>query len=291
MIADVLSILAPVLIAVAIGVVWARRKARFDVDFVSSLVTLVGAPALVCHTLTNLSVEPAAFARMVGATLTTILLSGLLGFLVLALLRLPMRAFLPVLMFPNTGNLGLPLSFLAFGPPGLALVVGVFAVYLVTQLTVGIAIAAGKVTFGNLARMPLLWVLPPAIACIVLGVRPPAWINATTDLLGGLAIPMMLLTLGVSLARLRIGSLRQSAVLAIVRLVMGFALAIGVAEVFDFDALSRGVLVLQSSMPTAVFNYLFAIRYDTRPDEVAASVTTSTLLTFAALPLLLAFVL
>lgn len=291
MIAEVLSILAPVVITVATGFLWARNKKHFDAEFVTALVTLVGAPALVFHTLANLSVERAAFGRMVLATLALLALSALLGLVFLRLLRLPARAFLPTLIFPNTGNLGLPLSFLAFGPPGLALAIGIFAANLVAQFTLGVAIAAGTVAWGSLLRMPLLWVLLPAIACIAFGVTPPGWVNDTAELLGGMTIPLMLLTLGVSLARLRLGGLRRSLILAALRLALGFLLAIGLAAAFGFDPLSRGVLVLQSSMPTAVFNYLFAVRYGTRPEEVAATVTVSTLMTFAVLPLLLAFVL
>lgn len=291
MIGQVLSILAPVAFAVATGAVWARRAQPFDAEFVSSLVTLVGAPALVFHTLANLSVGAAEFGRIVLATLALLGLSALLGFILLKLLRLPVRVFLPVLMFPNTGNLGLPLSFLAFGPPGLALAVGIFAIYLVAQFTLGVAISAGTMAVGTLVRMPLLWALLPAIACIVFGVSPPEWVNTTAELMGGTTIPLMLMTLGVSLARLRVSGLGRSALLAVARLLIGFSVAIGVAAAFDLDPLSQGVLVLQSSMPTAVFNYLFAVRYATQPEEVAATVTVSTLVTFAVLPLLLAFVL
>jgi predicted permease len=40
-----------------------------------------------------------------------------------------------------------------------------------------------------------------------------------------------------------------------------------------------------------VFNYLFAMRYKTAPEEVAGMVVISTVLSFATLPLLLWFVL
>jgi predicted permease len=49
----------------------------------------------------------------------------------------------------------------------------------------------------------------------------------------------------------------------------------------------RGVTILQSAMPVAVFNYLWALRYDNSPEEVAAMVLGSTVLAFLVLPLLL----
>jgi hypothetical protein len=44
-------------------------------------------------------------------------------------------------------------------------------------------------------------------------------------------------------------------------------------------------------MPAAVFNYMLAMRYENSPEEVAGLVVTSTLFSFATLPLLLAFIL
>ena len=44
-------------------------------------------------------------------------------------------------------------------------------------------------------------------------------------------------------------------------------------------------------MPVAVFNYLFALRYNRMPETIAGSVVISTLISFATLPVLLYLVL
>ncbi|MNC14198.1 hypothetical protein D3C75_619670 [compost metagenome] len=44
---------------------------------------------------------------------------------------------------------------------------------------------------------------------------------------------------------------------------------------------------MQSAMPVAVFNYLFAVRANRSPEAVASLVLCSTLLSFVFLPLLL----
>jgi malate permease and related proteins len=49
----------------------------------------------------------------------------------------------------------------------------------------------------------------------------------------------------------------------------------------------RGVILIQSTMPVAVFNYLLAQTYRQGPETVAAMVVFSTLLSFLTLPLLL----
>jgi predicted permease len=47
------------------------------------------------------------------------------------------------------------------------------------------------------------------------------------------------------------------------------------------------VLIIQSGMPVAVFNYLFSAVYNRAPGEVAGMVLLSTLISFLSLPLLL----
>jgi predicted permease len=262
-----------------------------DVDLVTTLVTNIGAPCLVFHTLANLELGAKSLATMMAATLAVLAACAALGAAVLRLAGLPQRAYLPALVFPNTGNMGLPLCYLAFGDAGLALAIGVFTVYSAAQFTLGMSLASGTVSLAALARVPLLYAVPLALAFLLAGTPPPAWINATTQLLGGLTIPMMLITLGVSLASLGVGSLPRSLALAALRLVAGFVVGAAVAAVAGLDGAARSVLIVQATMPVAVFNYLFAARYNTAPAEVAGAVVLSTILSFATLPALLWYVL
>jgi predicted permease len=88
-----------------------------------------------------------------------------------------------------------------------------------------------------------------------------------------------------------VGNLRHSLALASLRLVAGFAVGLLVSAALDLGPVERGVVVVQSTMPVAVFNFLFAQRYRTQPAEVAGLVVISTLLSFATLPALMAFLL
>ena len=291
MIGELFSIIAPVFVCAGIGFGWAKMGREFDVELVTTLITNVGAPCLVFHTLANLEVSPSALALMVGATLAAIAVCLAVASAFLWVARLSQRAFLPALIFPNTGNMGLPLNYLAFGDVGLGLAIGVFALYAVTQFTLGIAIASGTVSLRALARVPLLYVIPIALVFMLTEITPPAWVNTTAELLGGITIPMMLIALGVSLARLNVRSVSRSFGLSAFRLVLGFAVGLGLAELLGLEGAERGVLIVQLTMPVAVFNYLFAQRYQTAPEEVAGMVVISTVLSFLTLPLLLWFVL
>ena len=119
----------------------------------------------------------------------------------------------------------------------------------------------------------------------------PNWLANTVHIFSQFAIPLMLIMLGVSIAKLKVTSLGRNLALSCVRLTMGFSVGLFVSYLFGLEGVARGVVVLECSMPAAVFNYMLAMRYENNPEEVAGLVVTSTLFSFATLPLLLAFIL
>lgn len=291
MFSQLAAIIAPVVVCAGIGYLWARLKRPFETEFVTALVVTIGTPCLVAATLLRLSVDFAALGDMALATLVIFAVVGIVGAAGLRVAGLPLHSYLPAIMFPNAGNMGLPLCLFAFGDPGLALGIVYFAVSSVLQFTVGVGLAAGTIAPGRLARIPLIYAVAIALLLMATGTTLPTWISNTIELLGGLTIPLMLIALGVSLARLRIASLKLSLAIALTRLLLGFFVGFGVASLFGMEGLAAGVLIMQSAMPVAVFNYLFAQVYKRAPEEVAGAVVLSTFLSFASLPLLLLLVL
>jgi hypothetical protein len=106
-----------------------------------------------------------------------------------------------------------------------------------------------------------------------------------------MAIPLQLIALGGSLAQFRIASLLRGVSLSVLRLALGYGAGFGIAELFGLEGLVRAVVILQSAMPVAVSNYLFAMVYKREPAEVAGMVLISTGMAFVTLPLLLVYLL
>lgn len=287
MLIDIFAIIAPVFLISLIGYVWGRRGLPFDNDTVTRVAMEVGVPCLVIDVLVEADLTLAALSRMAGAAFTVLCTMALAALVILKIARLPLRPYLPALTFGNAGNMGLSLCLFAFGPEGLALAIGYFVVFTTMLFTVGMAVASGRIAARELARSRVVLSVIVAVVLMAAGVTLPAWLGNTVDLLGHMTIPLMLLTLGVSLGRLQVTALGRSAILSVLRLGLGLAAGYAVAAVFGLQGVERNVVILQSSMPVAVFNYLFAMRYDNRPEEVAGMVVISTALSFATLPLLL----
>ena len=121
------------------------------------------------------------------------------------------------------------------------------------------------------------------------GWETPDFLTRTLDLIGQMAIPLMLLTLGVAVARLQPGRLNRSAWMAVLRVVICVALAALVGRWFRLDPVAFGVLVLQLSTPVAVTSYLLAEKYGADSEAVAGLVVVSTVLALISLPITLAF--
>ncbi len=289
--ASLIAIVAPIMIAAAIGYVWGKARMPFDGDFVSRLVMLVGSPCLIISTFTHARLDATRFAHMALVAAAGIAITAAAVALVLKLSRLPLRVYLPPLLFPNCGNAGLPLSLFAFGQDGLALALVIFMVMSVTHFSLGVAIVGGGNPLQSLVRAPIVYAAIVSVALLYTGTVLPQWAQNTVDLLGDMSIPLMLLSLGVSLAQLRISGFGRTLALSLFRLTLGAGVGFAVASLFGLSGAARGVTVIQFAMPSAVFNYMLALRYQREPNSVAGIVILTTLLSFASLPLLLWLVL
>jgi predicted permease len=290
-IVEILAIIAPVFICAALGVVWARSGQAFENEFITRLVMWVGAPCLIVGTLGTVDVSLALLAEIALAVIILLLLTAALAIIVCRMQGLPWRNYLPSLVFPNTGNMGLPLALFAFGEQGLAVALTIFMIISVAQFTLGVAILSGHSPIGGALRSPVVYAGLLSVVLIAFDWQLPAWLQNTLSMLGNLSIPLMLLALGVSLAGIKRKYALKALKLGSLRLLLGFGVGWLVAEMLGLTGVLRGVLIIQSTMPVAVFNYLLAIRYRKSPEEVAGAVMVSTLLSFATLPALLWFVL
>jgi malate permease and related proteins len=292
MISQIINVVAPVFICAVIGFIWARKQLPYNTDMVSKLVFNLAAPCLVVSSISKVSLAPAALWQMgLAAVLAS---SGvlLLGALFIRIYRVPMATYLPALVFPNVGNMGLPLCLFAFGDKGLALAVAYFMVMSVAHFSVGMAIASGeRIALRHFFSNPILAAIAVAIILVMTGWHLPLWLNHSVNLIGDMTIPLMLITLGYSLANLKVHQFKQGLYFATLRLVLGGLMALAVAELLNLEGINRGVVILQGIMPMAVFNYLFALKSGRGHEEVASMILVSTLMACVLIPVVLFFVL
>lgn len=287
----ILAILAPVFIVVGIGYIWTRKFGGFESAFVSKLVMNVFAPALIIHALTTTDIALPKILSAGGIMILCMAIAGVLGFLLLRFLKQSLRVYLPALMFPNLGNIGSPICFFAFGAEGLTYGITLMTAMGLCIWTFGLWITSGEISPKKALTTPPLLAAVSSLTYVGLGLEVPEWGARTLELMAGTTFPLMLMLLGASLATMKMTNVRMSLGFSVFRIFGGFAIGLGVTELLQVEGVLRGVIILQASMPPAVFNVLFAQMYNRRPEEVAGVIFMSTLLATITLPFIVAFVL
>ncbi|MEP0963267.1 MAG: AEC family transporter [Roseobacter sp.] len=287
----VLEIVAPVFLLASIGFAWVKLGVEYRIRFVTQMAMTLSVPCLIFVSLMQTEIEPAALTAL---SLASIVTYGSVTLAMLALvfvLRLNRKTFAAPMIFGNTGNLGLPLAIFAFGNIGLSYAIVVFAVMAVWSFTFGIWLVAGSGSLGKVLREPIVAGTLLGALFLWRGWETPVFLTNTLSLIGQMAIPLMLITLGVAVARLTPGGMTRAVLLSAIKLLICTGIAWGIGTAFDLEPIAFGVLVLQVATPVAVTSYMLAEKYGADSEDVAGLVVTSTLLSVATLPVLLALLL
>lgn len=286
----VLEIVSPVFLLALVGFTWVKLGFEYRVEFVTRLAMTLSVPCLIFVSLMQTDIDPNALAALSLASFATYGAIIVGSWAMVRLFRLETRTYLAPLIFGNTGNLGLPLALFAFGAEGLGYAVVVFAVMAILSFTYGVWLVSGGGSVLKVLKEPLVGATLLGALFLWQGWETPAFLTRTLDLIGQIAIPIMLITLGVAVARLVPQSMGRAALLSLLKagLCAGSAAVIG--HWFGLAPIALGVLVVQMTTPVAVTSYLLAEKYGANADDVAGLVVVSTVLSVIILPLILAFV-
>ncbi|MGC9530461.1 MAG: AEC family transporter [Candidatus Bipolaricaulaceae bacterium] len=290
------DVLLPVFSLVAVG--WGLGRAlQLDPAAVGKLVFWCLSPALIFDALRTAEL-PVASLGLVAAFVAA-------HYLAMFLISLPLRRWLfpqdtdaqvatsLVLTFGNCGNLGLPILLFAFGRTGYHVGAAFLATNTALMATLGVAIATWQGQRSLRRPLAALFKVPWGYAVLAAGLARwagplPTWLARATGLLADGAIPLLLLLLGLQLARVRPRQVARAAtILAVARLGLGGLLAWGLGWAFGVGGVLRGSLVVEGSVPTAVNSFLLAMQYGRRPDLAASALLLSTLLSAGTLTLTL----
>lgn len=287
----VLEIVAPVFLLAAIGFTWCKAGFEYPIAFVTRMAMTLAVPCLIFTALMGTEVDPAALSVLGLAAFVAYVAVILATWALVRLSGLDSRTYLAPLSFGNTGNLGLPLALFAFGETGLGYAVVIFAVMAVITFTLGLWMVSGAGNPARVLREPIVGATLLGALFLALGWQTPLWLTNSLSLIGQLAIPLMLITLGVAVAGLKPGRMPQAALLSVVKLALCVAAGVAAGRLFGLDPVAFAVLVLQLATPVAVTSYLLAERYRVDANAVAGMVVVSTLLSVVALPAILAVLL
>lgn len=278
--------LLPILL-VALGGVVLGKYLGVSPDGLSKTAFYVLAPALLFSLITNSEIEWSEALQMVWVVLLLMVILGTITSAATRLLGLERNLRLAVLLgvlFMNAGNLGLSLTRFAFGETALAFASIFFAIQVGLVNTVGVFIASSgtrtiRQALVSLLKLPGLYALGLALLVRITNYTLPTPLDRSVELLAQAAIPVMILVMGLQLARIHWNGFSRPLVLATgLRLLVSPLIGVGIAILLGLTGTPRQAAILEAATPTAVIAIILGTEFDLEPLFITSVVLATTLL-------------
>ena len=287
MIGHILATLLPVFLIAGCGAVYGRYR-NPDIRSLNTLNMELFVPLLVFAVLADRQAPLADYAWLATAAVAVVPGSGVVLWPIAKWLSLDTKVFLPPMMFNNSGNMGVPLLVLAFGPEALPAAVVVFIVEMLLHFSVGLYMLDPRTSLWRLLRMPIVAASLAGLVINVGDVPLPSWLLEAMHMLGGICIPLMLFALGVRLLEIDFNDWRTGLLGALLCPLSGLVIALPLMWLLPLNPLQTAVLLVFAALPPAVLNYLVAEQYKLAPQKVASLVLIGNLGSLIVMPLTLA---
>lgn len=290
MILRITAILFPIFAIVALGY-WYGRRHDPEMAVANRLNMDIFVPALVFAALAGRTFAPAEYLPLATGAFVVLAGCGLLAWPAARLLGLPWKTFVPPMMFNNSANIGIPLAVLAWGEAALPAAVILFMVANLLHFSLGARMLDANARLLTLWRIPAVAATAAGLAVSLLGLHIWGPLLSALEMVGDIAIPLLLFALGVRMKNIRFTDLGAPLVGAFLRPALGVAIAWSAAQLLGLGARDSAMLIVFGALPPAVMNFLFAERYRQEPERVASIVLLGNLAAVLVLPLVLVAVL
>ena len=276
----------PIMLVASFGFLL-RRHFELHIGTLTNVVFNVLSPCLVFSSLVSSQLPGRDLALLAAAAALGILVMGGLAFGLARLLRLgraETASLLLVAMFVNGGNYGLTLLQLRYGDDGLARGIVYFVTSTLLLYTLGIFLASmgrqgWRKSLKGMTRLPAVYAALLALVVYGLHIPIPAPLLDGITVAGQGAIPVMLLILGMQIADLRPGQPTRYVWPAVgLRLLLGPLVGLAAVTALGLTGLDRSAMIIEASMPPAVFTLVMATQFGLPTPAVARIVVFATLI-------------
>tara|TARA_A100001011_G_C14158845_1_gene777314 strand:+ start:208 stop:1107 length:900 start_codon:yes stop_codon:yes gene_type:complete len=281
------DVLFPVFFVIGVGYYLGVKDPKFDTRFITNFAGNIGTPAMIFYTITTTGVTLSVFIEYFIYALIIISGFSIIGLLFLLILKKDIISELPPLILPNTGNMGIPICLFAYGTAGLGVASAIASVIILLHFTVGVLLAKKSFSLNILIKNVPIYGIIVSIIFLYYEWEVPGFLENTTFLLTYTTIFLVLMSLGIALSRFQVVSWTKASILGAVRVVVGPIIGFSLIKYFGLDGFAAGVLLIQSSMPSAVLTYLVGSMYSEKKvvDSVASVIVTSTLMSLITVPI------
>ena len=287
------EVLFPVFFIVGIGVFLGKKNPNFDTSFITTYSGNFGTPALVIFALTAGGVTFDVFKEFFIYAIILLAVFGIVGLVFLVLMKKDYIRELPTFILPNTGNMGIPICLFAYGELGMGMAASISSLVVLLHFTLNIFLAKRAFDFQIIFKSPAFYAIIFTILLLYFEEPIPQFVMNTVMLLAYGMIVMILMSLGVALTQMKVFSFKDALITSTGRVIIGPIIGFVVVKIFDLTGAAAGVVLLQSSMPSAILCYLIASMYAPKEivDNISSTIVVSTIMSLVTIPIVLFFAL
>ena len=287
------EVLFPVFFIVGIGFLLGRKNPNFDTSFITTYAGNFGTPALVIFAITAGGVTFEVFKEFFFYALILLSAFGVVGLIFLVLMKKDYIRELPTFILPNTGNMGIPICLFAYGELGMGIAAAISSLVVLLHFTLNIFLAKRAFDFQTIFKSPAFYAIIITVLFLYFEQPVPQFVMNTVMLLAYGMIVMILMSLGVALTQMKVFSFKDAVITSTGRVIIGPIIGLAVIKLFDLSGVSAGVILIQSSMPSAILCYLVASMYSPKVivDNISSTIVVSTIMSLVTIPITLFFAL
>ena len=287
------EVLFPVFFIVGIGFFLGKKNPNIDTSFITTYSGNFGTPALVIFALTAGNVSFEVFANFFIYAIILLTLFGIVGLIFLVLMKKDYLRELPTFFLPNTGNMGIPICLFAYGELGMGMAASISSLVVLLHFTLNIFLAKRAFDFHTIIKSPAFYAIIVTVLFLYFEQPIPQFVMNTVMLLAYGMIVMILMSLGIALTQMKVFSFKDSIITSIGRVIIGPIIGLIVIKIFNLSGVGAGVVLIQSSMPSAILCYLIASMYSPKEivDNISSTIVVSTLMSLITIPITLFFAL
>ena len=287
------EVLFPVFFIVGIGIFLGKKNPNFDTSFITTYSGNFGTPALVIFALTAGGVTFDVFKEFFIYAIILLTAFGIVGLIFLTLMKKDYIRELPTFILPNTGNMGIPICLFAYGELGMGIAAAISSLVVLLHFTLNIFLAKRAFDFKTIFKSPAFYAIIITVLLLYFEQPIPQFVMNTVMLLAYGMIVMILMSLGIALTQMKVFSFKDAVITSTGRVILGPIIGFGVIHLFSLSGVSAGVVLIQSSMPSAILCYLVASMYSPKEivDNISSTIVVSTIMSLITIPITLFFAL
>ena len=287
------EVLFPVFFIVGIGYFLGNKNPNFDTSFITTYAGNFGTPALVIFALTAGGVTFEVFKEFFFYALILLSAFGIIGLIFLVLMKKDFIRELPTFILPNTGNMGIPICLFAYGELGMGIAAAISSLVVLLHFTLNIFLAKRAFDFQTIFKSPAFYAIIITVLFLYFEQPVPQFVMNTVMLLAYGMIVMILMSLGVALTQMKVFSFKDAVITSTGRVILGPIIGFILIKIFGLSGVSAGVILIQSSMPSAILCYLGASMYSPKiiVDNISSTIVVSTIMSLVTIPITLFFAL